>query len=236
MYRNRLARVRWSSLLLALLVGGMAVAAEPPPTPAPAAAVEEFVLGRDYQAVTPPQPVADTSKIEVLEVFWYGCSHCFDFEPYVAKWLANKPDDVDFKRVPAAFNKNWKLHAKTYYAAEALGVLDKVHAPLFKAIHEEKQKLTDEESLAGFFAKQGVSADDFRQTLSSFGVEGKLQQAQLMVRRYGVTGVPAMVVNGKYVAGATADTFANMLRIVDFLIAKERDEKKAAVPAAESKE
>ncbi|MGH8582450.1 MAG: thiol:disulfide interchange protein DsbA/DsbL [Gammaproteobacteria bacterium] len=236
MHRIRLASLRWSSLLLAVLVGARAVAAEPPPTPAPAAAVEEFMLGRDYQAVTPPQPVADSSKIEVLEVFWYGCPHCFDFEPYVAKWLADKPDDVDFKRVPAAFNKRWQLHARTYYAAEALGVLDKIHAPLFKAIHEEKQTLADEESLAGFFAKQGVSADDFKQTLSSFGVEGKLQQAQTMVRRYGITGVPAMVVNGKYVAGATAGTFANMLKIVDFLVAKERGEKKAAVPAAESTE
>ena len=114
------ARFRWVVALLFFASNGFA---EEPASNA------GYQVGKHYEEIVPAQPVATDGKIEVIEVFWYGCSHCYDFEPYINAWAASKAPDVEFRRIPAAFNKTWRVHAKAYYAAEALGVVDKIHAP-----------------------------------------------------------------------------------------------------------
>lgn len=175
-----------------------------------------------YEAVAPAQPVQDQSKVEVIEFFWYGCPHCYAFEPNVAAWLKTKPANVVFIRQPAIFSDLWGKHAKAFFTAEALGVSEKTHADFFDAIQNKKQKLVDEDDLAKFFAAHGVKEDDFRAAYNSFIVDTKMRQAESMAARYGVTGVPSVIVNGKYrVTGTTAKSQDNILKIADELIKQE---------------
>lgn len=179
-----------------------------------------------YDPVSPAQPVQNTDKVEVIEFFWYGCPHCYSLEPAMVEWLKTKPANVEFIRQPAVFSDLWGKHAKAYYTAEALGVLDKVHADLFDAIQNKKQKLTDENDLAKFFAEHGVKDEDFRAAYNSFLVDAKLRQAESIGPRYGITGVPALVVNGKYkVTAQSAKSQANMLTVVNQLITRESPKK-----------
>ncbi|MDT8404816.1 thiol:disulfide interchange protein DsbA/DsbL [Sulfuriflexus sp.] len=195
----------------------------------PAAAYDE---GFEYKKVTPSQPTTSESKIEVVELFWYGCPHCYDFEPSLSKWTENKPDNVEFIRIPAVFRQNWMPHARAYYTAEALGVLDKTHKAFFDAVHKEKQPLQTEKAIGDFFVKQGVKRDEFKRVWNSFVVQARLKRAVSMTKRYGITGVPAMVVNGKYRTGGPAaninspaaskqEQHENVLKVVDWLVSRE---------------
>jgi len=182
-----------------------------------------FDEGIEYKTVSPR--VAnhiDEKKSEVVELFWYGCSHCFDFEPNLHKWLKAKPKNVNFVRIPAVFNKRWELHARAYYTAEVLGVLDKIHQPLFDAMHLKKQKMATSGELAAFFVKHGVSKETFMETFNSFSVDSKVRRATDLTKRYGIDGVPTLVVNGKYRStGSLAGGRENMLKVVDHLIKQE---------------
>ncbi len=184
---------------------------------------EEFVVGQHYQEVKPavaPSTAAD--KVEVLELFWYGCPHCYAFEPQLQEWLKKKADYIEFVQVPAVFAHNWEIHARAFYAAQQLGVLDKLHEPLFDAIHKEGRKISSEEEVAQFFIDKGVSAEDFKKAYSSFDVDTKTRRAIALTREYGITGVPALIVNGKYRSSAQeAGDFATLLKLVDYLAAKE---------------
>jgi len=176
----------------------------------------------EYETLTPPQPTQDASKIEVIEFFWYGCPHCYAFEPLVRDWLKTLPAHVQFIRQPAIFSEVWGKHAKAFFTAEALGILDKVHDALFDAIQNQHRKLLTEEDLGKFFAEHGVKEEDFRNAYRSFLVDTRMRQAEGMAARYGVTGVPALVVNGKYKINTTlAKTHENMLKIADRLIQQE---------------
>lgn len=175
-----------------------------------------------YEVLTPAQPVQNPEKIEVIEFFWYGCPHCYSLEPSIAKWLETKPANVEFIRQPAVFSDLWGKHAKAFFTAQALGVSDKVHADLFDAIQNKKQKLTSEDELAKFFVAHGVKEDDFRAAYNSFLVDTKLRQAQTMGPRYGITGVPTLIVNGKYrVTATTAKSQENMINVMNRLIQQE---------------
>lgn len=190
---------------------------------------EEYVENTHYELVTPPQPTSTGNKIEVVEQFWYGCPHCYQFEPYVQKWLKTKPANVEFVRVPGIFRPEWALLGRAYYTEEALGVFDKTHDALFAAVHELKRKLETEDQLAAFFAENGVKDDDFRKAFRSFAVESKVRRAQEMSQRYGAKGVPTVIVNGKYRVGASmpgVQTHANVFKVVDYLIQKESAAKK----------
>ncbi len=192
--------------------------------PFAASAAEPYTEGVHYTRIEPPQPVeAAPGKTQVAEFFWYGCPHCRELEPYVQQWLKRGPTAVDFVRVPASFRKNiWHLHAKAYYTAEALGVLDRLHEDMFTAMHDRNQRLASEDELARFFADRGVPEKDFRGTFNSFTVDAKVSRAMELVKRYGLTGVPALVVAGKYlVEGSMAGTYQNMLRIAEYLAQKE---------------
>lgn len=183
-----------------------------------------------YEAVSPPQPTTNPAKVEVIEFFWYGCPHCYSFEPSLSKWLKTKPDNVDFIRIPAVFNEEWGKHAKAYYTAEALGVVDAVHSDLFdevqKAKQENKHALETEEELAKFFVAHGVKDADFREAYNSFMVDSKIRQAPALAAKYGITGVPAIIVNGKYKTNGTlAGSQEKMIDIINTLIKKEGSSK-----------
>jgi thiol:disulfide interchange protein DsbA len=182
-----------------------------------------FTLGKHYERITPQQPTESADKVEVVEVFWYGCRHCSDFEPFLEAWLAKKPEDVSFRRMPGIFAKNWIPHARAFFAAEILGVTELIHKPLFDAVHARKRPLKDEASLAEFFAEHGVSEDDFRNAFNSFTVDNEVRQAIKSSRGYGISGVPSMIVNGKYRSSARlAGDFDDLLKVVDHLVDTEQ--------------
>ena len=194
--------------------------------------VAAFDEGFEYKKVTPAQPTISESKVEVVELFWYGCPHCYDFEPELSKWLNNKPAHIEFVRMPAIFRKGWMPHARAYYTAEALGVLDKTHSAFFDAVHKQKRPLQTEKDIGDFFVSHGVKREDFKKAWGSFVVQSKVKRAVDMTRRYGITGVPAMVVNGKYRPGGPAANInnpaaskqqqhENVLKVVEWLAARE---------------
>lgn len=182
----------------------------------------DFDEGIEYQRIVPAQPTEDPAKVEVVEMFWYGCPHCYRFEPFVERWLAKAPKHVRFMRVAAPLNPSWVVHARAYYAAEALGVIDRIHKPLLDAIHKERRRLNTEDALAAFFTEHGVDERDFRRAFHSFAVETKVRRARDLARRYGVNSVPAVVINGKYrTDGTLAGGYERLLQVIDFLVAKE---------------
>lgn len=190
--------------------------------PLAAQAADTFKDGEHYERITPEVATQSDGKIEVVEVFWYGCHHCYSFEPAIKKWLKSKPDHVEFRRVPGVFARNWIPHARAYYTAEILGVLDAIHTPLFEAIHDEGRRIGDEDSLARFFAEHGVAEADFREAYNSFSVDTKTRQALVASKEYGISGVPSVIVNGRYRTSARlAGTYENLLKIVDALVDKE---------------
>ncbi len=184
----------------------------------------DFEEGRNYSRIVPAQPTESQGKIEVVELFWYGCPHCYRFQPYLERWVKQLPADVEYRRMPAILADHWTIHANAYYAAEALGVLDKIHKPLFDAMHAQKRRLDTEERLMEFFAEHGVSNDDFKKTFHSFSVEAKVRRAKEMSRRYETKATPSVAINGRYIldSGQADGNYNTMLKVMDSLIDKER--------------
>jgi len=175
-----------------------------------------------YERVLPAQPTSTDKKVEVVEVFLYTCPHCNNLEPYVHRWLKKIPPEAQFVRMPAVFQPKQELHARAYYAGEILGVLDKTHPAMFEAIHQQKRHLNTDADIQKLFAEHGVSEKDFKRVFRSFAVEAKIRRAKDMSQRYGIPGVPALVVDGKYRTGARlAGGNANIFRVVDYLVATE---------------
>ncbi len=180
------------------------------------------LTAEEYVVLDPPRPTDSPGKVEVIEFFWYGCPHCYRFDPYVAAWLKTKPDNVVFKRQPVVFGKRWAPHARAYFAAEVLGVVDKIHQDFFDAMHVKKNPLNTEEELADFFAAHGVDKETFKKAYNSFAVDMKMRQANEIAGSYGIDGVPAIAVNGKYkVTGTTAKNYDNMIKVMQQLAEKE---------------
>lgn len=164
------------------------------------ATAAELVKGKDYQSISPPL-ATDSSRIEVTEFFWYGCPHCFEFEPALGAWLKKLPPDVSFRRVPAVFpNNQWAPAANLYYSLEAMGLLEKLHDEVFKAMHVERKRLGNEKILHEWLATKGVDINKFREAWSSFGVNSRMAQARKLTQASGMTGVPSLMVNGMYLA------------------------------------
>lgn len=175
-----------------------------------------------YKELPTAQPTSTGDKIEVVEVFWYGCPHCYHFEPYIEKWLEEKPEYIEFVRMPGILGKNWLPHARAFYAAEKIGVLEIIHKPLFDAIHKDKRKIIDEKSLRVFFSEHGVSGDKFDQAYNSKEVEEKVRAAFTAGQGYALTGVPAIIINGKYVTSASmAGSYDKIIEVINTLAAKE---------------
>jgi len=182
---------------------------------------ETYEEGKHYKRVDQAR-VIDSDKVEILEFFWYGCPHCYSFEPKLGEWKKNKPGNVEFMRIPATFQPLWVLHARAYYALQMLGVGEDIHLKFFSEIHNKKNYMKTLDALTAFVQKQGVDKSEFVDAMNSFTVETQVRKATKLVTDYKLNGVPAVAVNGKYLISASmAGSYDNMIKIMNYLIEKE---------------
>lgn len=181
-----------------------------------------FVAGKDYTVLANPGKSEVPGKIEVREFFFYGCGHCYSLEKPMQAWLKALPKDVHFVRTPAAMNKLWEQSARGYYVAEALGVRKYTHIPLFNAIHAQGQQIYDQQAQAKFFTKYGVPEAKFNSMFNSFAITAKIAESNKLAQQYQLTGVPAVVVNGKYVVQGDAE---KVPQVITYLVEQERKAK-----------
>ncbi len=187
----------------------------------------DFVEGIEYEVMEIPQPAPEDGTIEVIEFFSYACPHCYRFEPFVDKWLESKPDNVKFRQVPAVFNENWEAFAALYYAAEVLGVQDKMHPIIFDSLHGDGKKIKSVDELKEVFVANGISAEELEKALNSFTVASRTRQAKSMTKSYAISSVPNIVVQGKYrTNGTLAQGHQNVFKVVDYLSTEVVNEKK----------
>jgi thiol:disulfide interchange protein DsbA len=184
-----------------------------------------FELGVHYLRLSPTQPTSSNpDQVEVAEVFWYGCPHCYELDPLLERWRTQQPEYVSFLRVPAVWNPTLQIHARAFYAAEALGKGEEMHGEFFREIHERRNGLDTEAKLQEFFGRFGVDAAAFESAFDSFEVQAKLQRADELNRRYRIGSVPTIIVNGKYTTdGPSAGSYQDLLLLVDELTAAERE-------------
>ncbi|HEX7081701.1 MAG TPA: thiol:disulfide interchange protein DsbA/DsbL [Gammaproteobacteria bacterium] len=192
---------------------------------AQSATAADLEAGRDYRAINPAQPTSTPDgKVEVAEVFQYSCPHCFNLEPYLEKWKAQKADYVNLVLLPASWSDLSRIHARAFYTAEALGKVEEMHQAFFKEIHVNNNLLDTEDGLADFFARFGVDEATFRKTFNSFSVHTKVQRADELIRRYRVGATPNIIVDGKYLTdGAMAGSYERWFAIIDALAAREHE-------------
>jgi protein dithiol oxidoreductase (disulfide-forming) len=182
---------------------------------------DNFKAGVNYKELE-PQPTQTGDKIEVLEFFWYGCPHCYHFEPYISAWKKTMPDNVEFIRVPAIFRPDWEIQAKAYYALSVMGVIEDLHGKIFDAIHKDKKPLNTLDAIADFVAQNGVDKKTFLSEYNSFVVDSMTRKAKKKMLAYHIEGVPSIVVNGKYLTtGSMAGSYENLVKVIDWLVAKE---------------
>ncbi|MDY6945225.1 MAG: thiol:disulfide interchange protein DsbA/DsbL, partial [Pseudomonadota bacterium] len=183
----------------------------------------KFKEGTNYQKIVPAQPTnVAPDKVEVVEVFWYGCGHCFSLDPAIESWRAKKPAYVEFVRVPAMWNEGTRMHARVFYTAELLGKLDELHSLIFREMHVAGNQMNSVDKIAAFFQQHGVSKDEFTKAFSSFAVESKLQRADFLNKRYRIQSVPTVIVNGKYSTDiGTAGGESQLFGLIDELAAHE---------------
>ncbi len=187
----------------------------------------QLAVGRDYVVIDPAQPTDNPAKIEVIEFFSYACPHCSDLNPYITKWEATLPSDVSFKRLAVGFNSPfYQYMARLYFTLDALGELPRLDSGVFNAIHEKGLKLIDEKSIQEWAVAQGIDAKKFSDAYHSFGVDSKTKRADQMAQADKITGVPAIVVDGRYlVTGREVKTHADLLALADKVIEKRRAER-----------
>jgi thiol:disulfide interchange protein DsbA len=184
---------------------------------------DSYKEGEHYDLVVPPFRTANPDKIEVREFFWYGCGHCYSFEPLLTAWKKNLANYVDFQPSPAIWNGTMKFHAQVFFAIEALGLGDTMHKAIFQAMHVDRNPLSTEAQVVRFFESQGVSESDFNKAFKSFGVGSQVTKAESVMRQAAISGTPELVVNGKYrISTRKAGSQANMLKIADALVERER--------------
>ena len=183
---------------------------------------QTYVEGEHYEVIS-PQIRSASEKIEVTEFFWYGCGHCYNFEPVIRQWKKSLADDVVVVGSPAMWNGLMEVHAQAFYTAQALGVLEQVHMPLFQALNIDGKRLASEDELEDLFAANGVAREDFTKAYNSFGVSSQVKQANSRARTARISGTPELMVAGKYrINTRAAGSQANMLKVASFLIEKER--------------
>jgi thiol:disulfide interchange protein DsbA len=210
---KRFLALMFAVLITSFAASGLSLAAEPK-------------ADRDYTAINPPLP-ATAGKIEILEFFSYGCPHCADFNPLVAQWAAKLPKDVSFRRVPVTFNRpEWARLSRFYYALEATGDLAKLDNAVFQAIHQERVPFRSDEAVTAWVAKKGVDSKKFADALASFSMQSKVQRADQDATAARIPGVPALVVDGKFLLKNEAtNNFDDLLKLADSVIAKARQER-----------
>lgn len=183
----------------------------------------EVMAGRDYKVLSTPQPTSSGSKVEVLEFFFYGCSHCFHLHVPFTAWEKTMPKDVDLQYVPVIFRDSWEPMARTFYALEALGEREKLHNDLFEAWNVFGTDLSDQAKISEFVAKRGVDRSKFDAAYNSFTLAGKVARSNQLVRSYGVRGTPTIAVDGKYII--TGLEPADTIRVLNEVIKIARKER-----------
>jgi thiol:disulfide interchange protein DsbA len=187
----------------------------------------EVMAGRDYQVLKPAQPTSSGSKVEVLEFFFYGCSHCFHLHGPLSSWEKTMPKDVDLQYVPVIFRDSWEPMARTFYALESMGMREKLHDDLFQAWNVFGTDLSDQEKISAFVAKRGVDRSKFDAAYNSFTLAGKVARSNQLVRDYGVRGTPTIAVDGKYIiTGLEPEDTIRVLNEVIKIARKERSKHK----------
>jgi protein dithiol oxidoreductase (disulfide-forming) len=205
------------------------------PLPAPPAAPPPpaYTEGVQYERVTSPQPPMQAGHLEVTEFFSYGCIHCFHFEPYVEAWRKTRAADVDLVLVPATFRSDFALFARGYYASEALGVSEKVHAKIWQALWTQQVTVRDIEQMADLYASVGVDKSQFIDACATFAIEAKLKRAGDLLAAYQVAGTPDLIVAGKYrVLLGKLTNASDAFAVVNYLLGLERDERKRAAASS----
>ncbi len=181
----------------------------------------DFTEGTHYKKL-PAEYISSGEKVVVEEFFWYGCPHCSTFEPYLKSWDKTKPANVELARVPAIFRPEWEVQARAYYALSNMGKIDDLHEKIFTAIHKNKKRLDKQEDLIDFIVENGVDREKLMAEYNSFAVDGMVRKAKKKIKAYQIQGVPSVVVNGKYLtSGSMAGSYDNMIKITNYLIAKE---------------
>lgn len=193
------------------------------------AAVE---MGKDYKLLMPAQPTS-TKKIEVLEFFFYGCSHCYHLHPHFSAWVKTMPQDVEVIYVPTIFRDSWEPMARTFYALESLGQQHQLHDALYKAWNVDNDVLAEEAKILDFLAPHGVDRAKFSSAYNSFSMQSKVTRAKQMIRSYGLTGTPTLVVDGKYLI--TGVQPAEYIRILNEVIDMARKERSATPTKGKAK-
>lgn len=187
------------------------------------AQAEDIQAGKQYVELSSPVPVSKPGKIEVVELFWYGCPHCYQFEPTLNAWADKLPEDVNFVRIPAMFGGVWNVHGQLFITLESMGVEHNVHKAVFEAIHKEGKKLSTPDEMAEFLAGQGIDKAAFIKAYNSFGVKSQMEKAKKLAMAYQISGVPTLIVNGKYRFDiSSSGGLEQTTQVADFLVDKER--------------
>lgn len=188
---------------------------------------QDVVEGEDYELLeTPVATHAEDGKIGVTEVFWFGCPHCYRLQTPVNEWYETLEDDVSVEHMPATMGGDWNTHATAFYAAESLGIEDELHADFFNAIHQERKSLTEPDEIAAFFADYGVSEEEAKQALTNFNVRSNVNEANNRMREMKLMGVPALVVDGRFVVTpSSAGSLEDMPKVAEALIEQVRAER-----------
>jgi len=184
---------------------------------------------QNFDTLKSPQPVDTGAKIEVLEFFWYGCPHCYSFEPELKEWLATLPKDVEFRRIPAIPFDRWTPLARTYYTVEALGETARLHNEVFDAIHKDKVNFEDQKAQLEWMAKKGIDRTKFTEAWNSFSVQSNVKRAAVITEAYKIEGVPMMAIDGKF---TTLGGMNGTIFTLNALIEKARIARKPAPAAA----
>ncbi len=185
-------------------------------------------IGTEFEAVAQPIATDNAAKIEVMEIFWYGCIHCYQMDAPLNAWVKKLPSDVYFKRVPGLPNPSWAPMAKAFYAMETLGVAEKLHTPLFDAINKSKTlNPTDEKAAIAWVTQQsGMDKLKVEQAFKSFTINTNLNRAAQIFRASGATGVPSLVIDGKYITSSTmSGGNEQALKVADYIIGNVRADK-----------
>ena len=213
--KSRRTLLSVAALSLAISFSGLSNAQSPK--------IEE---GFDYRILPVAQPVESKGKVEVIEFFWYGCPHCYDFEPELSAWIKRQPKDVTFRRVPVAFRDDFMPHSQLFYALEAMGKGEAMNEKVMYAMHKENKRLMTENEIADWVASQGIDRNTFLATYRSFAVVAKARAARQMADAYRIDGVPTIVMQGRYVTSPSiAGTKAKAISVMDYLEQKIRKDK-----------
>ena len=208
-------------LSLLLITSGMAYSFEPVSSKQNGEEeVFEPVLGRDYSLLENPLPTKQDGKVEVLEIFWYGCGHCYAMESKIKAWNKTTPEYVSFKKMPVTWGPVHRLHAATFYTIESIGSEQDLHAAVFSTMHNERNILSSEQAVSRFFGKVGVTSSELSKYLNSFGVKQRVNRAVELTKQLRVDSVPMIIVDGKYKVASRATA----LETVDYLVEMQKSE------------